>query len=114
MVVHFLAIPALKAAAVKALALYKKYKAVKSAAKVFDWAAAHVQLASIEKQYAALLEVPMAQRNPKYDLRTSESGGPAFRKAIRDSAAACAAKDDDMFQMVMNKLAGDLAKHGIN
>ena len=114
MVVHFLMIPALKVAAAKALALYKHYKAVKSAAQVFNWAMAHAQLAAIDAQYKALRDIPMEQRNPKYDLRKSESGGPAFRTAIRASAEACAAKDEAMFEMIMNKLAGDLAPHGLH
>ena len=59
---------ALKAAAVKIKVLWGHYQAAKKAKKVFDWAAARVELSCVEDQYDALLSVPMKDRNPKYDL----------------------------------------------
>lgn len=112
MPVHFLAVPALKAAAVKIKVLWGHYQAAKKAKKVFDWAAARVELSCVEDQYDALLSVPMKDRNPKYDLRTTESGGPAFRKAIKDARQACEAKDAEVFEMVIKAVVKDMADHG--
>jgi hypothetical protein len=49
-------------------------KTAKKVKKVFDWASAHGQLAQFEAEYDALLNAPMKDRSPKYDLRTTESG----------------------------------------
>ncbi len=112
MPIHFLAVPALKATALKIKVLWGHYQAAKKAKKIFDWAAAHAQLAHFEAEYDALLSVPMKDRNPKYDLRTTESGGPAYRKAIRDARVACEQKDAQVFEMALHAVVEDIRKHG--
>ena len=86
---------------VKAKAIYAK---VKTAQSVADWATQHAQLQNLERTYQALLDVPMAQREPRYDLRTTESGGPTMRKAIKDMAKACERKDLDMFKLAFKTI----------
>lgn len=112
MPIHFLAIPALKASAIKLKALYAHYQTAKKVKKVFDWVGAHAQLAQFEAEYDALLSVPMKDRNPKYDLRTTESGGPAYRKRIRVAREACEQKDAAMFEMALKAVVADMQKHG--
>jgi hypothetical protein len=86
---------------IKAKAIYAK---VKTAQSVADWAQQHAQLLDLERTYQALLDVPMEQREPRYDLRTTASGGPTFRKGIKDMAAACDKKDLDMFKLAFKSI----------
>ena len=96
MPVHLLAIPACKAIIAKVHVLYGKYKVAKL---TFDWADAHSELEDLERTYDALKSEP-----GHADLRTTASGGPAFRKAIRDAKTACESKDEAMFEMALKKV----------
>ena len=70
-----------------------------------DWASAHADLSAAEAQY----EAAKAKR-PDKDWRTTASGGPQKRKAIRQMKQAVAEKDQGMLEMALGELRSELSQ----
>jgi hypothetical protein len=66
-----------------------------------DWANAKSKLSEAEAAYEQA-----KKDNPEQDFRTTESGGPAFRKAIKDLKKAYADKDVAAVKTVLGVMAG--------